>query len=210
MTVATGGNTPTSDRLLLVEGQDEVNLTTAMLARWNIGGVQPVSVGGRYQVRSGLDATLSQVRSRGLQLSAIGVLRDADDSAKSALESVAGALRSLGLPAPNSQGSFVQGLPSVGIFILPDGENQGAIEDLCWASVEDTPAAQCSTFYLECLRDSTALESRNSAKTLVHAYLAAQREPYARVGEGALKGYWPFEHPAFAALKEFVGRLAVI
>ena len=96
-----------------------------MLARWNIGGVQPVSVGGRYQVRSGLDATLSQVRSRGLQLSAIGVLRDADDSAKSALESVAGALRSLGLPAPNSQGSFVQGLPSVGIFILPDGENPG-------------------------------------------------------------------------------------
>ncbi len=200
----------TSDRLLLVEGTDEVNLTTAMLCRWNIGGVQVVRVGGKYQFRTRLDALLSQARSKGLQLSAIGVMRDAYEAPKSALQSVMGALRSVDLPAPNSQGAFVPGPPSVGIFILPDGESRGSVENLCWASVKDTAAAQCSTSYLNCLQESTALESTNCAKTLVHAYLAAQEDPYTRAGEGALKGYWPFDHPVFGPLQEFVRHLALI
>lgn len=210
MTTANGGQTLTSDRLLLVEGKDEVNLTNSMLCRWNIGGVQVVNVGGRYQFQDRLDALLSQARARRLQLSALGVLRDADDSPQSALQSVTGALHSVSLPAPNSQGAFMRGAPSVGIFILPDGESRGSVEGLCWASVKDTPAAQCSTSYLKCLEDSEALKSRNTSKTLVHAYLAAQEDPYARVGEGALKGYWPIDHPVFDPLKRFVCRLAVI
>ena len=185
-------------------------MTTEMIRRWNIGGIQVIEVGGKYKFQSKLDALLSHARSRGLQLSAIGVMRDADNSPKGALQSVLNALRSVGLSAPISQGAFVPGDPSVGIFILPDGESQGSVEGLCWASVKDTPAAQCSTSYLKCLQDSEALKSRNPAKTLVHAYLAAQEDPYARVGEGALKGYWPFDHPVFDPLKRFVCRLAVI
>ena len=210
MTVTLGDGTPTSDRVLLVEGQDEVNLTTKMLCQWQIGGISVLRIGGKYSFRSNLEAVLSKARSEGLELSAIGVMRDADNSPIGALQSVADSLRSAGLSAPDSQGAFVEGTPSVGVFILPDGVNQGSIEHLCWASVEDTRAAQCSAFYLNCLQDSAALDSRNTAKTLVHAYLAAQEEPYVRVGEGALKGYWPFDHPVFAPLKEFVRRLAVI
>ena len=200
----------TSDRLLLVEGQDEKNLTTAMLGRWDVGGIQIIDVGGKDNFKPRIDALMSSARSRNLPLSAIGVMRDADNSPTSALESVTDTLRSLRLPVPNVHGAFISGPPSVGVFILPDGKSQGSVEDLCWASVEDTSAAQCSTSYLNCLQDLAALRSKNTAKTLVHAYLAAQEEPYARAGEGALKGYWPFEHPAFAALKEFVNRLAVI
>ena len=98
----------------------------------------------------------------------------------------------------------------MGIFILPDGANPGAIEDLCWRSVEDTAAAQCCSNYLACLEVSNALLSPNVGKTLVHAYLASQEDPSARVGEGALQGRWPLDHPAFEPLKDFLHRLATI
>ena len=189
---------------------DEVNLTAEMLRSWNIGGVQVMDVGGKDKFKSEIDALMSYSRSRGLQLSAIGVLRDADDSPESALQSVTDALRALSLPAPGSHGAFEQGTPSLGVFILPDGTSTGAVEDLCWKAVEDTPAGKCSNAYLECLEESGTLASKNPAKTLVHSYLAAQEDPSSRVGEGALKGYWCFDHPAFNPLRDFVRRLAVI
>ena len=153
---------------------------------------------------------MSFARSKGLRLSAIGVVRDADDSPNNALKSITGALRSLSLPAPTSHGAFAQGPPLVGVFILPDGTSPGAVEDLCWKTVADTAAGKCSTVYLECLEESGALASKNPAKTLVHSYLAAQVDPSARVGEGALKGYWSFDHLVFNPLKDFVRRLAAI
>ncbi len=189
---------------------DEVNLATEMLRSWNICGVQVMDVGGKDKFRSEIDALMSYSRSQGLHLSAIGVLRDADAHPTRALQSVTGALRSLDLPAPASHGAIIHGSPSVGVFILPDGTSPGAVEDLCWEAVQETSAGKCSTVYLECLEESGALASKNPAKTLVHSYLAAQEDPSSRVGEGALKGYWSFDHPAFDPLRDFVGRLAVI
>ena len=181
-----------------------------MLRSWNFGQVQVIEVGGKDKIRTNLEVVMSEARTRRIELTAIGVLRDADAYPERALQSVTDALRSLELPTPTAHGTFVQGTPSVGVYILPDGTAAGAIEQLCWQAVEGTPAGRCSNVYLECLEESGALASKNTAKTLVHAYLAAQDDPSARVGEGALKGYWPFDHGVFDPLKEFVRRLVTI
>lgn len=198
-----------SDRLVLVEGKDEVNLFEAMINRWSILGLQVMDVGGERQFHSRLEATLANSRSRNISLSAIAVLRDADDDAQAALASVSDALRELALPVP-SAGNFLPGSPSVGVFILPDCASPGAIEQLCWEAVGDTEAGRCSTGYVECLNASAALQSRNTGKTLVHAYLAAQEEPAVSVGVGALNGYWPLDHSAFTVVRRFLERLASI
>ena len=210
MTSTNGNKTLKSDRVLLVEGTDEFNLIGTMLHSWKIGHVQVIEVGGKDKTKTNLEIVLSDARAMGIELSGIGVLRDADAYPTRALQSVADALSSLDLPIPASHGTFVRGTPSVGVFILPDGTTPGAVEHLCWKAVKETPAGRCSNIYLECLEESGALASKNVAKTLVHAYLAAQDDPSARVGEGALKGYWPFDHPVFDPLKEFVLRLATI
>ena len=181
-----------------------------MLQSWNIDHVQIIGVGGKEKIRTNVEIVLADARAMGIELSSVGVLRDADAHPTRAYQSVTGALRSLNLPVPDSHGALTRGSPSVGVFILPDGNSPGAVEDLCWKAVEDTPTGKCSEFYVECLEGSRALASKNVAKTLVHAYLAAQVDPSARVGEGALKGYWPFDHAAFDPLKEFVRRLATI
>lgn len=198
------------NRLLLVEGMDEVNMTSAILRHSSIDGIQVIALGGKYKFRPKMEALMSNAQSRGVQLSAIGIMRDADDYPRRAFQSITDALRSLSLPVPSSQGEFVQGNPSLGIFILPDGESKGSIEDLCWASVKETAAGECTASYLQCLKREDALESKSAAKTLVHSYLSTQEDPSARAGEGALKGYWNFKHPAFDPLKKFLLSLATV
>ena len=199
-----------SNRLVLVEGEDERNLLTKMLAEWNIQGIQTIPVGGKDNFRAGLEQVMESARATETGLLAIGVLRDADEYPDRAFQSVAGSVRSQGLNTPSSHSVVAQGQPSTGIFILPDGTNPGAIEDLCWRSVEDTATAQCCSNYLACLEVSNALLSPNVGKTLVHAYLASQQDPSARVGEGALQGCWPLDHPAFEPLKDFLHHLVTI
>jgi len=203
LTVATG-------RLVLVEGKDEVNLFNTMINRWSIGGLQVLDVVGKTNFRPRLDATLADARAKNVQLSAIGILRDADDNATRAFESISNTLQTFDLPVPQSSGLFVTGFPSIGVFILPDGHSPGSVEELCWQAVSNTAAGRCCMSYLDCLRASVALLSPNPAKTLVHSYLAAQEDPSTTVGVGAQKGYWPLDHAAFTEIRGFLERLASI
>ena len=180
-----------------------------MIERWSIPGLQVLDVGGQTQFRSRLGATLANSRSRDISLSAIGVVRDADDDAQAAMASISDALRALDLPVPRV-GEILHGPPAIGVFILPDCGSPGALEQLCWMAVSDTEAGRCSSGYVECLQGSAALHSRNIGKTLVHAYLAAQEEPAASVGVGALNDYWPLDHSAFTDIRGFLERLASV
>ena len=63
---------------------------------------------------------------------------------------------------------------------------------------------------MECLTTHNALQSKNADKTFTHAYLAAMRDPVARVGEGAQQGVWDFQSPAFDALSQFVRDLSLL
>lgn len=200
-----------SEHLLLVEGKDEYNLFTELTKRRlaeSAGGVQIVEAGGRTLFEARIRAILQDAARRRVTLRAVGVIRDADTNARAAWDSVHGALTRAGLQAPRTHGDFSDGHPGVGIFIVPDGRAQGALETLCVRSLAETPGSDCVERYLACLRADGALESRNRDKSFAHAWLAGRRDPIARVGEAAQQGEWNFDHPAFAPLVHFIERLA--
>lgn len=97
---------------------------------------------------------------------------------------------------------------SIGVFIVPDGNEPGAIETLCRRSKEGDEVAICVEEYLSCLDEHEAMKSTNVDKSFAHAYLAAMEDPVVRVGEGAKQGAWNFGSPAFAELSEFLRELA--
>ena len=199
-----------SDRLLLVEGKDEVNLFEALIRRSLVDGpdIQVIDVGGKDKnFRRNLMAIRTAAPLRPT-LRAIGVVRDADDDAGGAFESVHDSIRDVGYVPPASHGQFSDALPAVGVFIVPDGTEQGAIETICRRSVGTDETAKCVDGYLKCLADHDAMYSRNPDKSFAHAYLAAMKDPMARVGEGASQGVWNFASPAFAELSGFLRRLA--
>ena len=209
---ATGGGHGTrirSDRLLLVEGRDEVNLFDALMKHCLGAGptVQVIDAGGKDRFPKNLRALSTAARARP-SLRAIGVVRDADDDAAGAVGSVCDHVRNVGYEPPAVHGEFSDAVPSIGVFIVPDGTEPGAVETLCRRSREGDEVAKCVDEYLRCLDGNQAMRSTNEAKSFAHAYLAAMEDPVARVGEGAKQGVWDFESAAFAELSEFIRKLA--
>lgn len=199
-----------SDWLLLVEGQDEVNLFCALI-RHSLdkeSKIQVIDAGGKDRFPSRLKAIQTEAKTRPT-LQSIGIVRDADDDPKGAFESVCNDLRNAGYKPPESHRGFSNALPSVGVFIVPDGIECGSVETLCRRSVEGSDTAQCVERYLECLEKHNAMESKNKDKSFAHAFLAATLDPVARVGEGALKGVWNYDSPAFYDILCFVRGLSL-
>ena len=199
-----------ADTLLLVEGRDEVNLFNALVGH-SLGDeteIQVVEAGGVDKFPRNLRTIRDLARSRPT-LRSIGVVRDADEDAEGAFRSVCDHVRNVGYLPPETHGEFSDDVPSIGVFIVPDGARPGAIETLCRCSVGGTDAAVCVEAYLECLEGRGALQSPNADKSFAHAYLAATDNPVARVGEGALSDVWDFDSPAFSELSRFLRDLAV-
>ena len=199
----------TSDWLLLVEGKDEVSLFDELAKHCFSAGptVQVIDAGGirRFPKRLGAIQTSGRARP---SLRAIGVVRDADDDAAGAFRSVCDHVRNVGYEPPAAHGAFSDATPSIGVFIVPNGEEPGAIESLCRRSRKGDDVSRCVEEYIRCLAEHDAMRSTNVDKTFAHAYLAAMKDPVARVGEGARQGAWDFESPAFAELSDFLRELA--
>ena len=198
-----------ADRLLLVEGKDEVGLFEALIERC-VGdelGVPVIAAGGVNKFPKNIRALRVMAMSRAT-LRCIAVVRDADDDARGAFQSVCARLRNAGYVPPSNHAEFSDAAPSIGVFIVPDGLGRGAMETLCRRSVEGTNAALCVDEYLQCLERHDVMGSRNTDKSFTHAYLAAMEDPVARVGEGAKQGVWSLESPAFAALVRFLRDLS--
>lgn len=199
----------TSDWLLLVEGKDEVNLFEELMKHCFDAEptVQVIDAGGVRKFPNRLRAIQTACRARPT-LRSIGVVRDADNDAAGAFRSVCDHVRNIGYEPPAVHGEFSDATPSIGVFIVPNGEEPGAIETLCRRSREGDEVAKCVDEYLRCLDGNEAMRSMNEDKSFAHAYLAAMEDPVARVGEGARQGVWDFESAAFAELSEFIRKLA--
>ena len=203
----------TAPRLLLVEGRDEELFFSALMSHGlarNSAQHQIIALGGKDSFRGQLLGLATAIRAH--PVASLGVVRDGDEDARRALQSVADALAAAGFSKPDSHAAFVGTKPRVGVFVMPDGQNRGALEALCRRSVEGEAAA-CVADYLKCLQDRDVWGTaapRNTAqrdKAFVHAYLASRKNPVARTGEGAQQRVWNFGHSAFEPVKDFLSRL---
>lgn len=194
-------------KLLVVEGNDDKRLFNALLRHIGVSGIQVVDAGGKDNIRQ----TLQVIRHSTdfSKVSSIGVVRDADANAGSALQSVQDALKAAGLPSPDAPLSSVEDGIKVVVLIVPYDKSSGAIEDVCLESVAGDAAMGCVRDYLNCIKDSVAEaeQPNNLAKAEAQAFLASRERPGLRLGEAASAGYWDFEHTAFEPFKRLLGML---
>lgn len=192
------------DRLLLVEGRDEQVLFEKILGQNWTNGIQVIDAGGINRFPGMLAALLAEARVKNIDLQSIGMVRDADEDASAAFQSICSAVSRNGLIAPPQTEVLSTGTPSVAILILPGNGAPGALEDVCLSSISGHPAADCIKSYIRCLRQRGVMESSNAGKTAVHAYLASKADPTSNVGRGAEHDYWDIGSPAFAIIRDFI------
>ena len=206
-----GFNDVENETLMLVEGNDEIRFFNAFLNFLNIEQVQIASVFGKDNFAPFLKNSVVAARNFP-ELRRLILVRDADDDARAAFQSLGSALTAVGLPVPAGPFlSWATGHPSVSIAILPDGNSRGNLEDLCLRSIQDggenSAALDCVERYLDCRGVPPGAESGQTSKARLHSYLAVADEPGRRLGEAADAGVWDWNSTALRPVADFLRRL---
>ena len=192
---------------LLVEGNDQRNFLEKLVCHLHLQGIQIQNFGGVDELSSFL---LAFVKLPGFSdsVSSLGIVRDAEKSAKSAFQSAQSALQKARLPVPAAPGQRRAGSPAATAYILPGGGKPGMLETLLCRSFDAEPIKACIDDFFSCvdaLPGSQPAPRRDKARA--HAYLATKAEPQVSVGAAAQKSYWPLDHPVFTDLRNFLTSL---
>lgn len=193
-----------SKKVLAVEGKDEVNFFNALLKYVRIIDFEVHEVGGKQQFKKKLPAL---VRVNGFSnVEVLAVIRDADNNAKAAFQSIKKIIEGEKLKSPNQMNRFSDGNPKIGIFIMPGNSDTGMLEDLCLKTVKDHPAMSCVKLFMDCI-SKLKNKPKNIAKASAQVFLAAMPNIANSVGIGAQKEYWNFNSEELKNLKSFIDNL---
>lgn len=191
---------------LLVEGKDDANFFNVFASHLKLADqLQVQDFGGIDELKNFLPGF---VKIPGFEtVVSLGIVRDAEESAASAFQSVCTSLEKAGLEAPTASNEHIRRCPKVSVMILPDDDQPGTLETLLCQTFPDDPVAQCLDDFFACSPVPSDASIGRRYKARVHAYLAVQPKPKVSVGVAAQQGYWCVEHPAFAGIRSFLSGL---
>lgn len=189
---------------LLVEGKAEHNFFEAFTQHLGFQEKPQIQeFGGAEGLRGFLQGF---VKLPGFDsVTSIGIVRDADESAARARQSVESSLRNAGLPAPGD--AQTGSAPAVHVLVLPDGEEPGMLETLLCQTFASDPVNGCIDEFFDCAGTYPGVEFRRPAKARAQAFLATRPSPGVSVGVAAKKSYWCLDHEAFAGIRAFLTTL---
>ena len=184
--------------VLIVEGKDALNFFGVMAKHCGRDDIQVLDFGGISDLRRYLQALV--VTPGWYQVVSLGIIRDAETDAESAVASVQGAITSAGLQVENT-------VPRVSLLVLPDNSRPGMLETLLYDSIAGTEIDACLNEFFSCCVDRGDIRIRRPAKARAHAYLATRDDPHVSIGVAAQKGYWNLDHEVFGQVRSFIGDL---
>ncbi|MDH4120190.1 MAG: hypothetical protein OEV94_00575 [Deltaproteobacteria bacterium] len=205
------------DRLLLVEGKDEVNFFEKMLEYLDIKNTQIMDAGGSKKFKEKYKIIVKDPNFK--NVTHFGFVRDAEEnSAKDAFNSIIDVFHSLEVfnnslirtpKTPGEISKFFHPISNqykykLGVFIMPDNQSPGMLEDLCLKSIEGNPLYACVEQYISCVKETDPQGQLEEQKARVQAYLAGKKPIVNSLGLGAQSGCWDFSHPAFQSIQTFL------
>lgn len=196
-------------KVLLVEGRDEEEFFAVLLKDVGLADVvQVMSIGGVDQMKSRLETF--RLHPGFEMVESLGIIRDADQSLDSAVQSLHSLLNNIEFPSPSEHNTFA-GIGSdmkVGIFVMPGTNVEGTmLEDLCLKTVENEPLLPLIDQYFQSFQEHDIELPSNVAKAKVQVFLASQKKIVNSLGLGARKNYWNLDHNELDAIKEFLNNM---
>lgn len=189
---------PTSDRVLLVEGNSDKSFFDALLGLLALPVVvsvaPPREVGGQHNSKQGVYNVLPKLLERLAKgdLHALGLVLDADHQAhggglQATVEQVNAVLARYGYAAVSSNSSPEQGylahhedgLPPIGLWAMPDNASAGSLEDWIIRCRHPNEEAlwQHAQQALDALPETRFNPTTQRAKADVATWLAWQKKP---------------------------------
>ena len=169
-----------SDRVLLVEGENDKHVILQMCIR--IPGMPEFCIIAKGDVETVLDSIANELRVDGRK--AVGIVVDANDKVTKRWRAVTKRLRAVGIDAPEQperDGFCIEGtrLPRVGIWLMPDNESMGELEDfVCSMLPDDDPVWPRSKSYIDGIPEvDRKFTAKKALRARVHAWLATRSRP---------------------------------
>ncbi len=156
------------------------------------------------------------------KVQSIGIVRDADCSARSAFQSVQDALRNANaklleddkLPVPDCpEKREVKDKLAVEVLILPGGDRtKGMLETLLCQTFAGTKIDGCIDEFFQCVEPllKEPIKKHREDKARAFAYLTTRPNPHHSVGVAAKKKDWDLDSPVFGRVRSFLERIVVL
>lgn len=203
----------TGKSVLMVEGLDDEHVVKNFCGARNLGKIDHVqSYGGKDPLIEGIAARLKES-----DLVALGILLDADKNLQRCWQAVAHRLQQAGyghLPAaPTRDGLVIEApentlLPRVGIWLMPDNQNDGILEGFLRDLV---PAGDPLFAHVEQSVDripdgQRRFDDLKKPKAKIHTWLAWQDEPGKPLGQAISARYLDPDLPAADVFADWLDR----
>lgn len=193
-------------KFVFCEGGDDLAVTEGVAGSIGLTGLRVEPFLGKDRLRSFLRDVWKRPEFAQNKVTAIGVIRDADEDGEAAFQSVTDALRANGFMAPGRNGGFAGERIKTGVLIVGPKGGRGMVEDLCLDSVSNLPEFPCVDDYFSCIAQKSGRRDFSS-KAKIRVWMASHADYELYVGKAAQKGYWPWESPVFDSMKEFLRQL---
>ena len=167
-------------RVLLVEGRDDKHVVEHVHWR-RFESAPPFHVVDKGGYERLCDALVPELKAPGREV--VGIIVDANDDAAARWAAVTDRLRracpGVEIGAPEPRGTVVGSEPRVGIWLWPDNESSGEIEDFVARMIpRDDPVWPMSKRYIEGIpAEHRPFSGGKTARAEVHAWLATRAEP---------------------------------
>ena len=163
----------TGPKLLLVEGSDEEFLFSALTKHMNLTDVQVVAVRGKGNFERDIGVFAQDQVFRD-EVTALGIVTDADLNTEHAFQMVQEALAEAHLAVPDQPLQSAGTNPKVVILVVPHGATNGELEDVCLESVADDPAMPCVDEFFQCIDSYVGGLPNKLSKARVQAFLSSK------------------------------------
>ncbi len=182
-------------KILLVEGKDDLHVFRALFGKRNL----PLL----FQIKDheGWTQLLEAVpvRLKESDVEAVGIVLDADTSLAARWDAISHRLSTAGYappPRPDPQGLVLNPpsnsiLPRVGVWLMPNNELPGRLEDFlrCLVPQGDALFAYAETTVDNIPRNLRLFQPVDKPKALIHTWLAWQAEPGRPFGTSITAGF---------------------
>jgi len=188
----------TENKILGVEGQDDCLFFDSFLSFQGISGVQILELEGKSKFNTKIRALVNMPGFE--NVIQVGLVRDSDTSnPEDIFISISNELKNLNLPQPLKLSQFSDGVPSIGIFMMPNNSDFGMLEDLCLKSISADIVSCIDEFF-----DCCSVKPKECSKAKIQCYLSTCDPLVKRLGLGALKHHLDFTSSIFDGLREFI------
>lgn len=172
--MATLADDPDNPRVLLVEGRDDERVIRSLERRLNLNLSFTMIV--REGVSQLLESIPIDIRSSGREV--VGIVVDANDHADRRWQAVRDGVvkASIGLALPDRPaplGTIIEGRPRLGVWLMPDNESAGELEDFVATMIpENDDVRELAEKYIDGIPGFRGKRTR----AVAHAWLAGRGE----------------------------------